>query len=247
MPPASSSSSSPPSQEPLKFISLPPKSRHSATVFFIHGLGDTGHGWKPVADMFRLDPALSHVKWILPHSPVRAVQANLGMEMPSWFDIYSFGFNTNEDEVGMIQSARSINQLIMNEVESGMDPSRIILGGFSQGATMSLLTGMMSELKLGGIIVLSGWLTLRSKFKEATSTPVFWGQGAQDSLVKSAFGRESADFLVTELGMPVGVPNECRGLSFITYDNLGHATNPMELDDVCNWLKKAIPAEKARK
>lgn len=86
------------------------------------------------------------------------------------FDIYSFGFNTDEDEVGMIQSARSINQLIMNEVESGMDPSRIILGGFSQGATMSLLTGMMSELKLGGIIVLSGWLTLRSKFKEASCT-----------------------------------------------------------------------------
>ncbi|KAJ8517957.1 hypothetical protein ONZ45_g4898 [Pleurotus djamor] len=220
--PPSSSSSSPPSQEPLKFIQLPPKTKHSATVFFIHGLGDTGHGWKPVADMFRQDPALNHVKWILPHS----------------FDIYSFGFNTDEDEVGMIQSARSINQLIMNEIESGMDPSRIVLGGFSQGATMSLLTGLTGNVQLGGIVMASS---------NASSIPVFWGQGTQDPLVKSTFGRESADFLVTELGMPVGKPNECRGLSFITYDGLGHATNQTELADMCNWMKKAIPGDKARK
>ncbi|KAJ8453714.1 hypothetical protein ONZ45_g19598 [Pleurotus djamor] len=172
--------------------------------------------------------------------------------MPSWFDIYSFGFNTDEDEVGMIQSARSINQLIMNEIESGMDPSRIVLGGFSQGATMSLLTGLTGNVQLGGIVVLSGWLALKNKFKEmassnASSIPVFWGQGTQDPLVKSTFGRESADFLVTELGMPVGKPNECRGLSFITYDGLGHATNQAELADMCNWMKKAIPGDKARK
>jgi hypothetical protein len=32
------------------------------------GIGDTGYGWKPVADMFRKDSGLHHVKWILPHS-----------------------------------------------------------------------------------------------------------------------------------------------------------------------------------
>lgn len=37
-------------------------------VCLFQGLGDTGHGWQPVADMIRKDPGLSHVKWILPHS-----------------------------------------------------------------------------------------------------------------------------------------------------------------------------------
>ena len=65
----------------------------------------------------------------------------------------------------MLQSALSINRLITDEVDAGMDPSRIVLGGFSQGATMSLLTGLTGERKLGGLLVLSGWLPLRHKFK----------------------------------------------------------------------------------
>lgn len=65
----------------------------------------------------------------------------------------------------MLQSARLINQLITTEVESGIDPSRIVLGGFSQGATMSVLTGLTGERKLAGIAALSGWLPLRNKFK----------------------------------------------------------------------------------
>lgn len=55
---------------PLKFITVPAISRHTATVIFVHGLGDTGNGWKPVADMFKRDPGLHHVKWVLPHSYV---------------------------------------------------------------------------------------------------------------------------------------------------------------------------------
>jgi predicted esterase len=106
----------------------------------------------------------------------------MGLEMPSWyihpfcplltmserfdarFDIEAFGFDTVEDEAGMLQSAASINQLISAEVESGTDPSRIVLGGFSQGATMSLLSGLSGQKRLAGIAVLSGWLPLRDKF-----------------------------------------------------------------------------------
>lgn len=67
--------------------------------------------------------------------------------------------------MGMLQSARSINQLITAEVDSGIDSSRIVLGGFSQGGTMSLLTGLTGERKLAGLAVLSGWLPIRQKIK----------------------------------------------------------------------------------
>jgi poly(3-hydroxybutyrate) depolymerase len=70
----------------------------------------------------------------------------------------------------MLQSARLIGQLITAEVDSGTDPGRIVLGGFSQGATMSLLTGLTGERKLAGIAVLSGWLPLRNKFKAVSRT-----------------------------------------------------------------------------
>ena len=47
----------------------------------------------------------------------------------------------------------------------GIPADRIVLGGFSQGGAMSLLAGLTTERKLGGIAVMSGWLPLRNKFK----------------------------------------------------------------------------------
>ncbi|KAG6910143.1 hypothetical protein DXG01_012902 [Tephrocybe rancida] len=232
----------------VKSLTVPSIAKHTATVVFVHGLGDTGRGWKPVADMFKDDPGLAHVKWILPHSPIRSVTANMGMEMPSWFDIYSFGFNTDEDEVGMLQSARMINQLIDTEVASGTDPSRIVLGGFSQGATMSILTGLTGERKLAGIAVLSGWLPIRHKFKSlasshASSIPVFWGHGSVDPLVKFEYCKGSADFLANELAIPRSTsPDQHKGLSYHLYEGMGHTTNPQELNDLREWIKKALPA-----
>jgi len=82
----------------VKCLTIPAKAKHTATVVFVHvsisvyvghilknvlliissfsslqrlqGLGDTGYGWQPVADMFKVDPDLAHVKWVLPHSYV---------------------------------------------------------------------------------------------------------------------------------------------------------------------------------
>ncbi|KDR84072.1 hypothetical protein GALMADRAFT_236716 [Galerina marginata CBS 339.88] len=231
----------------LKYLTVPAVAKHTATVIFVHGLGDTGNGWRPVADMFKVDPALAHVKWMLPHSPVRPVTANMGITMPSWFDIYSFGFDTTEDEQGMVKSANMINELVKYEIEiNGIDPSRIVLGGFSQGGAMSLLSGLTGDHKLAGIAVMSGWLPMKNKFKEmasknAASTPVFWGTGSADPLVKLQFAKMSSEFLVEQLGIPVAKDGELKGLDYNVYDGLGHETTPQELEDLKKFIKMAIP------
>ncbi|KAJ7167663.1 Phospholipase/carboxylesterase/thioesterase [Mycena filopes] len=230
---------------PLKSIVVPALTKHSATVIFVHGLGDTGAGWKPVADMFRRD--LPHVKWVLPHSPSMPVTANGGMVMPSWFDIFSFGFDSKEDEPGMLKTRHALNQLITEEVDNCIPANRIVLGGFSQGAAMSLLTGLTAERKLGGLAILSGWVPLNETFKSMTSEhaasiPIFWGHGSADPLVKYQIGRSSADLLIKQLGFPVASAGEAKGLSFNTYDGVGHSTNEKELADLQSWLKKALPA-----
>lgn len=43
--------------------------KHTATVIFIHGLGDSGHGWADAAQYWQAKPKLSEVKFILPHAP----------------------------------------------------------------------------------------------------------------------------------------------------------------------------------
>ena len=84
------------------------------------------------------------------------------------FDIFSFDLNPEgpEDEEGMLNTVHSLNQLITAEVDGSIPEDRIVIGGFSQGGTISLLTAGTSERKLAGAAVLSGRLVLRKKFKD---------------------------------------------------------------------------------
>ncbi|KAJ6501503.1 Phospholipase/carboxylesterase [Mycena vitilis] len=197
---------------------------------------------------------LEHCRFILPHAPARTITAN-GALMPAWFDIFAFSNPPCEDdEPGMLESLASIEQLIAKEVESGIDPSRIVLGGFSQGATMSLLTGMVSSTKLGGVAVLSGRLPLRDKvgkyprLKElasphATSVPIFWGHGSADPMISHSLGRLSADYLTSVIGVPLApATGEAHGLTFKTYEGMSHSIGPQELLDLAVWLQKVLPA-----
>lgn len=70
----------------------------------------------------------------------------------------------------MLRTVRKLNELITAEVDAGIPADRIIIGGFSQGGAMSLLTGLTTERKLGGVAVMSAWLPLKAKFK-AVSFP----------------------------------------------------------------------------
>lgn len=71
---------------PLLF---PATARHTATVIFVHGLGDTGHGWGSAVENWRRRQRLDEVKFILPHAPSIPITCNMGMRMPGWYDIVS--------------------------------------------------------------------------------------------------------------------------------------------------------------
>ncbi|KAJ7171875.1 lysophospholipase I [Mycena crocata] len=238
--------------EPPAFIKVPSKN-HSATVILVHGLGDSGFGMQSLASQLQSD-ALSHCQFLLPHAPTRAITANGGHRMPAWFNLFSFNPPSEDDEAGMLESLASIESLIQNEIDSGIDPSRIVIGGFSQGATMSLLTGMVSSKQLGGVAVLSGRLPLRDKvgkyprLKElasphAASVPIFWGHGSADPMISHSLGKQSADFLTSTIGVP-SAPNtgEAKGLTFKTYNGMSHSIAPAEIKDLGAWLKQILPS-----
>ncbi|KZT70330.1 Phospholipase/carboxylesterase [Daedalea quercina L-15889] len=237
--------------QPLRFLTVSPRAKHTATVIFIHGLGDSGHGWKPVADMFSRDAGLGHIKWVLPHAPSTPVTANMGMSMPSWFDVFEFDARAPEDEPGMLKSVASINKLIQAEVDAGIPSHRILLGGFSQGGAMSLLTALTAERKFAGVAVLSGWLPLSKKMKAMATpnilqTPLFWGHGEDDPLIEfQSMGLASIQFLKNELGIKPADPQapEKGGLTFFSYEDLPHSTSTEELRDLQEWLKRIMKPE----
>ena len=72
----------------------------------------------------------------------------------------------------MLRTVSKLNELITAEVDAGIPADRIIIGGFSQGGAMSLLTGLsVSERKLAGVVCLSGWLPLHKTFASVTPSP----------------------------------------------------------------------------
>lgn len=70
----------------------------------------------------------------------------------------------------MTKTATSLRQLIADEIKQGIPSERIVLGGFSQGGAMTLLTSLTSETKFGGLVVLSAWLPLAQKWSSVSST-----------------------------------------------------------------------------
>lgn len=233
--------------QPLKFLTVAARAKHTATVIFVHGLGDSGYGWQPVATMLGSSPSLKHIKWVLPHAPETPVTANGGAVMPSWFDIESFDFST-EDEPGMLRSVRSINELVAAEVDAGIPADRIIIGGFSQGGVISLLTGLTSERKLGGVAVMSSWLPLKTKFKAMANDhvkkiPIFWGHGKSDPLVRYPWAEQSVNFLKVQLRIAEATKENAVGIEFHGYVGLVHSANDEEVEDLQTWLERVIPAK----
>ena len=113
----------------------------------------------------------------------------------------------NQDEPGILRSRDYFNTLISEQVEKGIKPSRIVLGGFSQGGAMSVFSTITNKEKLGGVFGLSCYLLLSGRIKDFIpedfpnkKTPVFLAHGLDDEVVMYEYGDKSAKRL-KELGM----------------------------------------------
>lgn len=180
------------------------QAKHTATVIVCHGLGDSGLGWSFLADEFASQKKLQHIKFIFPNAPSIPITVNGGMSMPGWYDIVSMNsIDRSEDEVGVTRSKGYLHGLIREEVAAGIPSERIVLGGFSQGGAMSLIAGLTSSQKLGGVFGLSCYLPLRNRFQSMVTvsgdvnskTPIFMGHGDVDPVVQYQYGKLTAEVL----------------------------------------------------
>ncbi|ODN74426.1 acyl-protein thioesterase 1 [Cryptococcus amylolentus CBS 6039] len=234
---------------PLKHLKIAPKEAHKATVIFLHGLGDSGQGWLPVAKM--LWSSFPHVKWILPHAPPIPITLNQGMSMPGWFDLSNLSRLDDpayDDETGMNKTLASVDALIQQEVDAGIPEDKIVLGGFSQGGVIAMLGGLTTKRKLGGIVGLSCWLPLSDRIEQLKSahaheTSVFWGHGTNDPVVDYSYGQRSVGLLTQKLGynlVPKGQTFARPGVRFESYPGMAHSSSPKEIEDLREWLAEAL-------
>ncbi|KAI0403106.1 acyl-protein thioesterase-1-like protein [Xylaria palmicola] len=223
--------------------------KHTATVIFLHGLGDTGFGWASAVESWTRRSQLDEVKWVLPHAPRIPITAAEGMSLPGWFDVSALNgavddIRANQDEPGLLRTRDYVNTLIQAEIDAGIPANRIVLGGFSQGGAMALLTGLTAKVKLAGIVGLSCWVPLDSKIpsliQESNNnqdTPIFMAHGTVDQVVPTAFGKLSYE-LLKKLNFPATMK---------LYPNMPHSACDEELDEVEAFLHSRLPPQEEQK
>ncbi|KAK6197413.1 acyl-protein thioesterase 1 [Scheffersomyces amazonensis] len=220
----------------ISAITKPAKS----AVIIVHGLGDTGEGWSWFPNLVKQAKILKNpesVNYVFPNAPQIPITVNGGYVMPAWFDIYEFGNpNARQDVPGFFKSCDTLISLIKEQTEVHNIPAeKVIIGGFSQGAAISLATASLLDFKIGGVIAMSGFCPIKDDIKAKldgktpinAGTPVFQGHGEADPMIVKAYGEQTSEFYKS-----LGFTN----YTFKTYSGVAHSAGDDELVDVVKFI-----------
>jgi lysophospholipase-2 len=203
----------------------------------MHGLGDTAAGFEDVAMMWAKQ--MPHVKWILPTATTQPVTMNMGMPMPSWYDIVGLDERSNENCAGIDESAARINKYLSDEHSATSLPySRMVLSGFSQGGALSLYAGLQrpDDEKIGGVLCMSGYLAGAKTFQLSNagkSTPVMHCHGTVDPMVRFAMAEKTQEKLKEQ-----GIEN----YTLKPYP-IQHTVTHEEIVDALGFLNSVVPPD----
>lgn len=217
----------------LPCVEINPTTTPTACVIWLHGLGDSGHGFAPIVPELKLPSSLA-VKFIFPHAPERPITINGGMRMRAWYDIKSMDFDSRADLAGVQESAEQVEQLIQAQIDNGIPANRIVLAGFSQGGVIALHIAPRIKHKFAGVLALSTYMcepTLLVNDAQNTNktTPIMMAHGEQDEVVPVFMGNAAFEVLKGN-GFDV---------SWQTY-MMQHNVCMEELNDISAWLQKVL-------
>ncbi|XP_017017662.1 lysophospholipase-like protein 1 [Drosophila kikkawai] len=214
--------------------------RHTASVIFFHGSGDTGPGileW--VRFVLGRNLEYPHIKIIYPTAPLQKYTPMDGEMSHVWFDRKSINIAAGEHKRSMSQCYDSINELIEKEVASGIPLNRIIVGGFSMGGAVALHTGYHLKPELAGVFAHSSFLNRESvvyeslqNHPEGSSLPELrMFHGERDTLVPPDWGMETFENL-KKLGV--------KG-TFHPLKNTLHELKTASISDLEKWIREKLP------
>ncbi len=207
---------------------LEPTLSADSCVIWLHGLGADRFDFLPVAEA--LQQKLTGTRFILPQAPTQPVTINGGYAMPSWYDILAMSPARAINSDQLEASAQRVIELIEGQRDSGIDPARIFLAGFSQGGAVVYHAAFLRwQGPLGGVLALSTYSPTLSHDVVLADTkkqlPVYCLHGTFDDIVQLAMGRAAHDCLKAQ-----GVP--------VTWQEypMSHEVLPQEIRDIGTWL-----------
>jgi predicted esterase len=203
-------------------------------VTLSHGLGDSARGWEDVAQ--DLASQHRHLLFLLPTAPQMPVTINMGSVMNAWYDIKTLSAAAGGDtDPNILITANYVTTLARNVANRYRVPSsRIIYGGFSQGAALSIVSALTSSFRPAGLMVLSGYLASADLVIPKIvnrDIPVIMFHGTMDNVLPLKIAELSKAKLEE-----VGVTN----IDFQTFP-MAHSAHPRELKLVSEFIAKYLP------
>jgi len=215
----------------------------NALVIWLHGCTDTPDGWHRIFSA-RFVSLLPYTRIKLPCAPMQFL-SRAGKNTTSWYDLKTLPMTLSTPDLGTGQSESITKVLGMIEaaVADGIPPSRIVVGGHSQGGALALAVALQATVPIAGCVVFSGWVLPAQNLSAVVgSCPAITGgtrflvtHGDQDSTVLPECGQSVAR-LLEEGG--------CQALDFRMVPGMGHCTGGLDSEEVgmvLQFLKDTLP------
>lgn len=209
-------------------------------LIVFHGLGDSGHGWSFLADYLQRDPAFKNTRFLFPNAPTIPISCCSNMPISGWFDLLDMSFSQERADVECtLKSVRTVQAFVQEQIDAGVQPENIVIGGFSQGAALALASSALLPYKIGGFFCLSGFCQIQSRIMQLKNnsnleTPIFQGHGDEDPVVPFSKGQEAYEFFTREIGS--------KNHEFHVYRGMEHSSCPQELQEVIQFIKTNLNA-----
>ncbi|XP_008825025.1 lysophospholipase-like protein 1 isoform X1 [Nannospalax galili] len=224
----------------LRRCVVSPAGRHSASLIFLHGSGDSGPGLRQwIKQVLNQDLTFQHVKIIYPTAPSRPYTPLKGGISNVWFDRFKISNDCPEHLESIDVMCQVLTGLIDDEVRSGIQKNRILIGGFSMGGCMAMHLAYRNHQDLAGVFALSSFLNKASVVYQALQEgdsmlpELFQCHGVVDNLVLHSWGEETNSTLKS-----LGVST-----TFHSLPGVYHELNKTELEKLKSWVLTKLPGE----
>jgi phospholipase/carboxylesterase len=185
-----------------------------------------GRGTDP-RDLLRLADALD------PERRLRVVAPQGPLQLPGspgyhWYLVPRVGYPDHDTFHASRAALADLHDGLWEE--TGIEPSRTVLGGFSMGTVMSYAMALGADrppvagvLAFGGFIpVVDGW---RPSLEDRLGTRAFVAHGRADPIIEVGFARRARELL------------EAGGLEVEYHESdVGHQIDPAHLSAAAEWL-----------
>ena len=209
----------------LKYeIRHPAGSRDDAPlILLLHGRGSNRHDLFSLAEHMPADSIV-----VAPEAPFPAAPWGYGPGS-AW---YQFLGANRPDPHSFSTSLRELEKFL-GELKQEMKFGKVVMGGFSQGGTVSLAYGLAHPTELACVWNFSGFLADHPEVAPLlTSAPtpsprIFWAHGTQDPAIPFALAVDGRQKLTAA------------GYNLETHDyNIGHWIDGEELRTAVEWLER---------